>query len=363
MLDRSHFKTVDWVLILLVLVNSLIGLFMIHSSSHYIPGQHTQKQLFWIFIGVLVLFLLLSVDYNFFVEYSPFIYTASVLVLGAVLMFGSLTAGTKSWIKLPFFQIQPSEITKISMILILAYLFKEFKKRTIPLNLSLLSSGLVAIPLILIALQPDLGTAMTYLPILLGPLLLAGMNKKIVVLIVIFGLVLGILGWNFFLKDYQKDRIRTLIFPEKDPLGTGYHILQSKIAIGSGGFFGKGYKKGTQSQLKFLPARHTDFIFSVIGEEFGFAGVLVVMFLYFLFISRLLRSVYASRDRAGVYIVFMVFMMFVSQFLINVLMTVGLFPVAGIPLPFYSYGGSSLVTNFIAVGLVLNVKMRRFVNV
>jgi len=177
------------------------------------------------------------------------------------------------------------------------------------------------------------------------------------------GLVIGFLGWNFFLKDYQKDRIRTLIFPQKDPLGTGYHILQSKIAIGSGGLFGKGYKEGTQSQLRFLPARHTDFIFSVIGEEFGFAGIIVVLSLYFIFISRLLWSVYQSRDRAGVYIVFMVFLMFASQFLINVLMTVGLFPVAGIPLPLYSYGGSSLVTNYIAVALVANVKMRRFVNV
>lgn len=363
MLDRSHFKSLDWWLIFLVLVNSFIGVFMIHSSSHYIPGNYAQKQLFWILVGLLFLFSFVSVDYNFFVEYSAYIYVVAVLVLGTVLLFGSLTAGTKSWIKLPFFQIQPSEVTKIVVILLLTYLFKKLRSPFVSMKLSLVSSGLVVIPLVLVALQPDLGTALTYVPILLGAFLLAGMNKKIVVLLIIFGLVLGIFGWNFFLKDYQKDRIRTLIFPEKDPLGTGYHIIQSKIAIGSGGLFGKGYKKGTQSQLKFLPARHTDFVFSVIGEEFGFAGVTVVLFLYFLFISRLLQSVYKSRDRAGVYLVFMVFLMFVSQFLINVLMTVGLFPVAGIPLPFYSYGGSSLLTNYIAVALVLNVKMRRFVNV
>jgi rod shape determining protein RodA len=344
-------------------MNSFIGVFMIHSSSHYIPGNYAQKQLFWILVGTLVLFIFISVDYNFFVAYSPYIYAVAVMVLGMVLIFGSLTAGTKSWIKLPFFQIQPSEITKIAVILLLAYLFKELRSPFISLKLSLLSSGLVVIPVILVALQPDLGTALTYLPILLGALLLAGLNKKIVVLLIIVGLVLGIFGWNFFLQDYQKDRIRTLIFPEKDPLGSGYHILQSKIAIGSGGFFGKGYKKGTQSQLKFLPARHTDFIFSVIGEEFGFAGVTVVLFLYFLFISRLLQSVYKSRDRAGVYLIFMVFLMFVGQFLINVFMTVGLFPVAGIPLPLYSYGGSSLITNYVAVALVLSVKMRRFVNI
>jgi rod shape determining protein RodA len=362
MLDRSHFKSVDWWLILLLLVNSLIGVFMIHSSSHYIPGSYAQRQLFWILVGLLVLFVLVSVDYNVFIEYSPYIYMVAVLVLGAVLMFGSLTAGTKSWIKLPFFQIQPSEITKIVVILLLAYLFRELQSPFISTKLSFVSSGLVIIPLVLVALQPDLGTALTYAPILIGAFLLAGMNKKIMVLLLIFGLLLGIFGWNFFLKDYQKDRIRTLIFPEKDPLGAGYHILQSKIAIGSGGLFGKGYKKGTQSQLKFLPARHTDFIFSVIGEEFGFLGVLVVFILYFLFISRLFQSVYKSRDRAGVYLTFMVFLMFISQFLINVLMTVGLFPVAGIPLPLYSYGGSSLITSYVAVALVLNVKMRRFVN-
>lgn len=363
MLDRSHFKSIDWWLILLVLVNSFMGVFMIHSSSHYIQGNQAQKQLFWILVGILFLFIFISVEYNIFVDYSPYIYVLAVLILGAMLLFGSLTAGTKSWIKLPFLQIQPSEITKIVVILLLAYLFKELKNPFISLKLSLISSGLVVIPLLLVALQPDLGTALTYLPILLGAFLLAGMNKKIVALLVIFGLVLGIFGWNFFLKDYQKDRIRTLIFPEKDPLGAGYHILQSKIAIGSGGLFGKGYKKGTQSQLKFLPARHTDFIFSVIGEEFGFAGVMVVFLLYFLLISRMLQSVYKSRDRAGVYIIFMVFLMFVSQFLINVLMTVGLFPVAGIPLPLYSYGGSSLITSYTAVALVLNVKMRRFVNI
>ncbi|MBD3413755.1 MAG: rod shape-determining protein RodA [Candidatus Aminicenantes bacterium] len=363
MLDRSHFKTVDWWLVILVFINSIIGVLMIHSSSHYIPGSQAQKQMFWILVGVLFMFLSVSVDYNFFLEYSPFIYVAAVLVLAGILLFGSLTAGTKSWIKLPFFQIQPSELTKVFVVLALAYLFKEFKSHFISLRMSLWSSGLVLIPVFLIALQPDLGTALTYVPLLLGALLLAGLNKKIVVLFIIFGLIAGLLGWNFFLKDYQKDRVRTLIFPQEDPLGAGYHIMQSKIAVGSGGIFGKGYKKGTQSQLRFLPARHTDFIFSVIGEEFGFAGVLTVMVLYFLFISRLFRSLFVSRDRAGVYMVFLVFLMFSCQFLINVLMTVGLFPVAGIPLPFYSYGGSSLITNYIAVGLVINVKMRRFVNV
>jgi rod shape determining protein RodA len=170
------------------------------------------------------------------------------------------------------------------------------------------------------------------------------------------------LGWAFFLKDYQRLRVKTFLFPKEDPLGVGYHITQSKIAIGSGGLLGKGYLRGTQSQLRFLPARHTDFIFSVIGEEFGFIGIIVVLLIYYLFLARIFKSVGKSRDRAGVYIIFMVAVMLSSQFLINILMTIGLFPIAGIPLPFISYGGSSLLTNFLAVGLILNIKMRRFVN-
>jgi rod shape determining protein RodA len=197
----------------------------------------------------------------------------------------------------------------------------------------------------------------------MAALILTGLNKRAVILLLIAVLLIGVFGWTVFLKEYQKERIRTLLFPGKDTLGSGYHILQSKIAIGSGGFLGKGYKRGSQSQLRFLPARHTDFIFSVIGEEFGFMGVALTLFFYFLFLTRLFFSISKSRDRTGVYIIFMIAVMMSFQFIINVLMTVGLFPVVGIPLPLLSYGGSSLLTNYLAVSLVLNVKMRRFANV
>jgi rod shape determining protein RodA len=182
-------------------------------------------------------------------------------------------------------------------------------------------------------------------------------------MLLIIAIVMGVVSWGYFLQDYQKDRITTMLTPGKDPLGTGYHILQSKIAIGSGGLFGKGYGQGTQSQLQFLPARHTDFIFAVVGEELGFIGVVVIGLFYFLFLARLFQSVSKSRDRTGVYIIFMVAMMISCHFFVNVFMTIGLFPIAGIPLPLLSYGGSSLLTNYIAVSLVLNVKMRRFVNI
>jgi rod shape determining protein RodA len=225
------------------------------------------------------------------------------------------------------------------------------------------SSGVVALSFFLVALQPDLGTAASYIPIFLASILLAGLNRKTVVFLLIIGLTLGFLGWNFVLKDYQKKRLTTLIFPSQDPLGSSYHITQSKIAVGSGGLLGKGYKKGTQSQLRFLPARHTDFIFSVIGEEVGFLGVALAIGFYFLFLLRLFKSVGQSRDRAGVYIVFMVAVMITFQFMVNVMMVIGLFPITGIPLPLYSYGGSALLTNYLGISVVLNVKMRRFVNV
>lgn len=321
------------------------------------------RQLFFIGFSLLALFLFLSIDYNFLLTYSFYFYGICILSLGGVLLFGRIIAGAKSWFRLPYFQIQPSEITKIAVILLLAYMFARFKKNYLTFGEGFLSSAIVALPILLVALQPDLGTALSYIPIFLGSLILAGLNRRILIFLLVFSLFFGLIGWNFLLRDYQKQRVTTLINPSQDPLGAGYHILQSKIAVGSGGLFGKGYKKGTQSQLRFLPARHTDFIFSVLGEELGFAGILVVMLSYFLLLARLFQSAEKSRDRAGVYIIYMVTMMIACQFFINVLMTIGLFPIAGIPLPLLSYGGSSLLTNYLAVSLVINVKMRRFVNI
>ncbi len=363
MLDRSQIASIDWILVGLLILNSLIGVAFIHSSSHYLPGNHALKQFVWILVGLVALFIFLSLNYQYLVAYSLYFYIVAIVILLTVLLFGRLTAGAKSWIILPFFQIQPSEITKIMVILVLAHVFSTYRRNYLTIGHGLLSGLIVGIPVFLVALQPDLGTALTYVPILLAVFVLVGLKKKTVVILVILALVIGILGWNIFLREYQKERVTTLLSPGKDPLGSGYHTIQSKIAIGSGGFLGKGYKKGTQSQLRFLPARHTDFIFSVIGEDFGFVGVSLALLCYFLLLFRLFQSVTKSRDRAGIYIIFMVAVMISFQFFINVFMTIGLFPIAGIPLPLISYGGSSLVSNFLAVSLVINVKMRRFVNV
>lgn len=363
MIDRRQIQNIDWVLVVYLLLNSVIGVIIIYSGSHYLAGNYHLRQIFWILISLVALVLFISIDYKFLVAWSFYMYVLFVAILGGVLLFGKRVAGTKGWIQFPFFQVQPSELMKVFLILLLAYLFSEYRRRHISWRKALFCCILVAIPVLLICLQPDLSTALSYAPILLAAFLLAGLNRRMLVVLVILALLFSIVGWNLGLKEYQKERLKILVFPQHDPLGSGYHIQQSKIAIGSGGFLGKGYKKGTQSQLRFLPARHTDFVFSVIGEELGFLGVLGILLCYFLLLSRLFRSVYDSRDRAGFYIMFMVAVMIASQFFINVLMVIGFFPIAGIPLPLLSYGGSSLLTTYLSVSLVLNVKMRRFANV
>jgi rod shape determining protein RodA len=363
MVDRRLFQEIDWVLIGLILALSLLGVFFIYSSSHFLPGHHALRQLVWLGVSLAALFLVVSVDYKFLLSFSPYFYGLVVIALAASLAFARVIFGHKSWLKLGILGFQPSELAKIIMILVLARLFSEYKGRYLNLQTTALALGTVGVPLVLILLQPDLGTALMFVAILGGALLLAGLKKKSVVVFLIAFLAVGVCGWRFGLKDYQKKRLTTLLNPRADPRGAGYQIAQSKIAIGSGGLTGKGFMKGTQGQLRFLPARHTDFIFSVIGEEFGFLGTFVLMLVYFLLFARMFLAVAKARDRPGVYIVFMASVLVAFQFLINVLMIIGLFPVTGIPLPFLSYGGSSLLSNYLACGLVLNVKMRRFANV
>ena len=363
MIDRRLVQEIDWILLGLVLLQALIGVLFIYSSSHFLAGHYHARQLVWIGVSLVVLVFVLAIDYKFFVSLSPYFYGLIIAVLAATLVFARLVAGTKSWITFGLMQLQPSELAKIVMILVFARYFADYKSAYITTSRTLGALLVAGAPLLLIILQPDLGTAMTFLAIVGGALLLAGLRRKTIALFVVIALVVGIGGWNLALKDYQKRRVTTLVNPQGDPRGSGYQVIQSKIAIGSGGFAGKGFMKGTQSQLRFLPARHTDFIFSVIGEEAGFLGVFAVIVLYLALLARMFLSVGKARDRAGVYIIFTASMLIAFQFLVNVLMIIGLFPVVGITLPFLSYGGSSLLTSFVACGLVLNVKMRRFANV
>lgn len=361
MIPRKLISYIDWTLIGVLILISIIGVFVIYSASHYIEGKFYLKQIIWIVFSLVALLIIISVDYHRLVSNGIPIYFGMILVLIFLLIFGKSVSGAKSWINLGFFNIQPSEFTKIAVILVLANILSRVRWDYISWKEKLLGGGIVCLPIVLIILQPDLGTAMTYLPIYLAALFITGLNKKILIILLLILFMLSLAGWNFILKDYQRERIVTFLFPEKDPLGSGYHIIQSKIAIGSGGFLGKGYKKGTQSQLKFLPARHTDFILSVLGEEFGYLGIIVIFSLYFVLFYRLFHSIDEAKDRTGIYLIFLVSILLIFQFLINVAMVIGFFPVAGIPLPLMSYGGSALITTYLGIGLVINVKMRKFV--
>ena len=363
MIDRNVFREVDWYLIGLLLLNAALGCLFIYSAAHDQPGQVYLKQISWLGLSCLALFLILLIDYKILITYSPAFYVLGLIALTALFAFGKIAGGAKSWYQLGFMGVQPSEIMKVILVLVLARIFAEYNRSKVSVIRAAASAGVTLLPMALVSLQPDIGTAFTYVPLLLSALYLAGLGRKTVVVLVLVSLAGGFFGWNFVLKDYQKKRILTLVTPSLDRQGAGYQIAQSKIAIGSGGLLGKGLKKGTQSQLRFLPARHTDFIFSVLGEEFGFVGIAAAMAVYFALIFRLFQSIGKARDRSGIYIIFMVVVLLTFQFLVNVLMVVGLFPVTGIPLPFFSYGGSSLLSSFLAVGLALNVKMRRFANV
>lgn len=363
MIDRRAFREMDWTLVAVVVLLCGIGVAMVASSTGFIPGHLHVRQALWVLAALAALFISASVDYKSLASYAPWLYLAAVFLLIGLLMFGRVIAGTGRWIRIGSIGFQPSELMKVILILFLALIFSEFKKNMLSAPMAFLGLGLTALPAVLVMLQPDLGTSMVFFFIMAGAFILAGLNRKAIAVFLVAAVVLGLMGWNFFLKDYQKTRLTTLVNPSQDPRGAGYQILQSKIAVGSGGLSGKGFAAGTQIQLRFLPARHTDFVFSVIGEEFGFFGVAAVMFLFAVLFQRIFATAALSRDRMGVYIVFMAGVMIAFQFFINILMVIGLFPVTGIPLPFISYGGSSLVANGLACGLVLNVRMRRFANV
>lgn len=360
MLDRRIFKEIDWPTILLMVAISLTGIIFLYSAIYYQASQYIWRQMAWLLVSLFCLLVSLLIDYKVLLSFSFPLYVLMNVILLGLLFFGKLVANTRSWIVLGPFRIQPSELTKIAVVLLLARIFSEYKEDLMSFRAFVVSSGIVGLPVFLTALQPDLGTALTYLPILLGTYILAGMRRKYIALILIFSFMVGFFGWNYGLKDYQKKRIETLLNPTQDLRGSGYQLRQSKIAIGSGGLTGKGYHKGTQSQLRFLPARHTDFIMAVIGEEIGFLGIFLVVGIYFLFLYRLFATIFVSPDRAGVYIAFLSAMLISCQFLVNFMMIVGLFPITGIPAPFLSYGGSSLLVSFLLCGLVINVRMRRF---
>jgi rod shape determining protein RodA len=363
MVDRRLLFNMDWVLLGAVLLLCGIGIATIHSATY--SGGNADlfvKQIYFVAIGVVALALSLIADYRRLADRSPLIYLAAIGVLIAVLMFGPTIAHAKRWFHVGPILVQPSEFIKLAAALFMAKLFSESKKETLGV-MDIAFPGLALGLLIgLIAKEPDLGMAVCLLPLFLAVAFLAGLRVKSIVGLGLLLVVVAGIYWQFFALAYQRERVHIFLGLKKDSQGSGYQSEQSKIAVGSGGLTGRGYKEGTQNQLGYLPARHTDYVFSVLAEEMGFVGVAVVLGLYLLVLWRGLETAHLARDRVGAFLVAGIMGALSFQVIYNVAMVAGLVPVKGLPLPFMSYGGSSVLSSLLAIGLVLNVRMRRFAN-
>ncbi|MBP1752264.1 MAG: cell elongation-specific peptidoglycan biosynthesis regulator RodA [Geobacteraceae bacterium] len=364
MIDRRLFTHFDWGLLGLVILIAGLGVVNIASAtaSYRLVGTpYYIKQLYWILGGVLLIVTVCSIDYHVLEDFSYWLYGILMVLLLVVLVAGRSSMGATRWLNLGFFSFQPSELMKIVIIAVYAHYFTKspnlnglgFKDLLYPF---LLLAG----PLLLIMKQPDLGTASLVFLIALSMLMFVGVRFATFVSVVLAAIPLLFAGWHFHLREYQKERILNFLNPERDPLGTGYHIIQSKIAVGSGGVFGKGFMGGTQSQLHFLPEQHTDFAFSVFSEEWGFTGCLVMLLLYLCLVLWGLSVAKKCNDRFGKLLAVGVAAMLFWHIVINIGMVIGIFPVVGVPLPLFSYGGTSMITTMVGVAILLNIQMRRF---
>ncbi len=363
-IDRRFLKSFDWLMLVLLLAVSGMALMNLYSAS-YPPSPWGMppyiKQCYLFLMGMMGILFILCFDYKelHFWNYPFYIFIIILLLL--VLVAGNSAGGAQRWINLGFFKLQPSELAKLMMVVTLAsYYSRKEEELGYGVKEMLTPVLLTGLPFLLILKQPDLGTALMLGIIFVSMTVFAKVRWQTYVVGIILGSGAGIFAWFYLLRPYQKRRIETLLNPAKDPMGQGYQILQSKIAVGSGGLNGRGYLEGTQGHLHFLPERHTDFAFSVWGEEWGFTGSLIFLITYFSILFLGLYTAMTARDRFGVFLSFGVVMLIFWQAVINLLMILGFLPVVGIPLPLVSYGGSSLLTTLLALGILLNVRMRRF---
>ncbi|MEM7052313.1 MAG: rod shape-determining protein RodA [Acidobacteriota bacterium] len=354
---------VDSGLLAATLLLAAIGLATVQSASAELSIDYLPRQAVWVGLGLVLLLVTLAIDYHDLVDFSPFFYLGGLALLVVVLIFGEGPGGTRSWLTIGGVRLgQPAEFAKLTTALFLARYLASAGERHLDLRQIATACAIVGMPMALIALQPDLGSAAMFVPLAAGMMLIAGLRLRFLIATALVVLALGAVGWHFGMKDYQQERVITFLSPESDPLGAGYQVQQSKIAVGSGELTGKGYGQGTQSQLRFLPARHTDFVFAVLAEEWGFFGVAVVLGLYLLYMVSALRIALRARDRGGILLVVGLISLLGFHVAYNTAMVVGLLPITGIPLPFLSYGGSFTLINFIATGLILGIDLRRYVN-
>ena len=364
----SRFRDFDWGLLALILLLSVISVLEIRSATAMTKfhGFH-QKQILFLLIGLGGMFLISMLDYHRLIDIAPWAYGISIISLVAVKVVGTKVLGARRWINLGGgIHFQPSEWVKLVLIIASARFFWEIvaNGRELAWRDIAKAFALIGVPMLLVLSQPDLGTALTYSPILIVGLFLGGIRFRQAAILVLSFALLGGAVWKSgkILKPYQKARLTGFMNPDNDPKGTGYQVKQSLIAVGSGGIWGKGANKGTQTQGDFLPIPYTDFIFAAFCEEHGFIGALGVLLLYFLILVRLIQNAQTASDPPGTFLVMGVVAIMLFQIAINIGMCVGLMPVTGIPLPLMSYGGSSIIFTFLALGMVMNVRMRRFVN-
>ncbi len=365
--ERTILKRIDWNLVLFIFALNIVGLFNLYSATH---GPHSQdiqglflNQIIWLGAGWSLFFIFTFVDYSIVSRVAYILYFLNLGAVLFVMFFGAVALGAQRWIDLGFMRYQPSETMKLAMIMVFAKTMAH--KRTdqggMGIRDLLWPVILMGIPFVLIVKQPDLGTALLIAAISGSVILFMKVKRWILAVVVISGLVAAPIAWNYALRDYQKARIQNFISPTNDPRGSGYNSIQSKIAVGSGRFFGKGFRKGTQSQLEFLPERHTDFIYSVLSEEFGLVGSSLVLALFCWLFLIMVRIATTSRDKFGAVLTVGVLSYIFWHMFINVGMVIGLLPIVGVPLPLLSYGGSSMLTTMTGLGLVSSVAYRRYI--
>ncbi|MHB8070010.1 MAG: rod shape-determining protein RodA [Desulfobaccales bacterium] len=364
MFDRRLVQNFDWLFLAFVLIIAAMGIVNLYSAGfNRTPLGATPiylKQVYWLGVGLILMGVTVLYDYRHLQKLAYPLYILTIILLLAVMFGGKMVSGSRRWLPLGPFGFQPSELAKIAIILVMArYFNRRLPGSPMRLKELLAPMALVLLPVLLIVKQPDLGSGLLVLLVALSMILFVGVNWRTLLGSTLSLVLASPLIWHF-LKDYQRQRVLTFLNPEQDPLGAGYHIIQSKIAVGSGQFWGKGFLHGTQSQLQFLPEQHTDFVFSVFAEEWGFIGS---TFLLLLFTGLTLWGLQIARDckeNFGHLLALGVTSLIFWQFFINLGMVTGLLPVVGIPLPLFSYGGSSLITTLLGVGFLLNIRMRRF---
>ena len=361
---KRFFKRLDYPLLFASLAIILYSLIIISSATHInTPSEdrfwYVQRQGLFALMNIGIAAVFLNFDYRGLQQYGKKMYIFNLVMLLAVMLFGHAALGAQRWIQIGPISIQPSEFSKLIMIICMAAVLESKVGNLKSLRDLIPVAAYIGLPFVLVLKQPDLGTSLVFMAIFFGMVIACGIRWKVLFGIMLTGIAAFPFLWNFVLKDYQKMRLMVFLDPNVDPLGSGYHIIQSKIAIGSGMLFGKGIFQGTQSQLNFLPENHTDFIFAVVGEEFGFIGAVVLLLLYLIV---LMRGIYIAREAADMFgrlLAVGITSMLAFHVLVNVGMTTGIMPVTGIPLPLMSYGVSALTTNIFALAILLNINMRK----